>query len=340
MHVLVTGAAGFIGFHVAQKLLAEGCKVIGIDNINNYYDIGIKFARLDILQNQQNFTFLKCNIDRYEELDKGLKDFEISGIIHLAAQAGVRYSIENPFEYTKSNLLGFTSILEIARFHKIRHLVYASTSSVYGANTNLPFSEKNIADHPIQFYAATKRANELMAHSYSSLFSIPTTGLRFFTVYGPWGRPDMALFKFTKNILAGKEIEVFNNGNHLRDFTYIDDIVDGILKAFHSPSSPDLNWDSQNPIPDTSFAPFKIYNIGNGTPISLMQYIELIETYLNKKAHIKYLPLQPGDVVGTASDISSISSNLEYKPRVDVKVGVKHFIDWYLEYYKKEGNDA
>ncbi|MDC1140642.1 NAD-dependent epimerase [Gammaproteobacteria bacterium] len=339
MYIVVTGAAGFIGFHVTQKLLAEGYKVIGVDNINDYYDTGIKFARLDILQNQQNFTFLKCNIDCYEELDKGLKDFEIAGVIHLAAQAGVRYSIENPFEYTQSNLVGFTSILEIARSHKINHLVYASTSSVYGANTNLPFSEKNLADHPIQFYAATKRANELMAHSYSSLFSIPTTGLRFFTVYGPWGRPDMALFKFTKNILAGKEIEVFNNGNHLRDFTYIEDIVDGILKAFHSPPTSDANWDSHNPAPDSSFAPFKIYNIGNGTPITLMKYIELIERYLNKKAHIKYLPLQPGDVVSTESDISSISTNLGYKPSVDVQIGVKNFIDWYLEYYK-ENDDA
>lgn len=339
MYIVVTGAAGFIGFHVAKTLLAEGYKVIGIDNINNYYDTRIKFARLNILQNQQNFTFLKCNIDKYDELNEGLDGFEILGIIHLAAQAGVRYSIENPFEYARSNLIGFTSILEIAKSHKIKHLVYASTSSVYGANKNLPFDEKNIADHPIQFYAATKRANELMAHSYSSLFSIPTTGLRFFTVYGPWGRPDMALYKFTKNILAGKEIKVFNNGNHHRDFTYIDDIVDGILKAFHSPSTPDANWDSYNPVPDSSFAPFKIYNIGNGTPITLMKYIELIEKYLNKKAQIKYLPLQAGDVVNTASNISSISANLEYKPLVDVSVGVKNFVDWYLDFYKVN-NDA
>jgi len=339
MYIVVTGAAGFIGFHVAKKLLGEGYKVIGIDNINNYYDTGIKFARLNILQNQQNFIFLKCDIDQYDELNKGLDGFEVEGIIHLAAQAGVRYSIENPFEYTKSNLTGFTSILEIAKSHKINHLVYASTSSVYGANKNLPFAEKNIADHPIQFYAATKRANELMAHSYSSLFSIPTTGLRFFTVYGPWGRPDMALFKFTKNILAGEEINVFNNGNHHRDFTYIDDIVDGILKAFNSPPAPDINWDSYNPVPDSSFAPFKIYNIGNGKPITLMKYIELIEKYLNKKAKIKYLPLQPGDVVNTASNITSISANLEYKPLIDVSVGVKNFVDWYLDFYK-ENNDA
>ena len=334
MNVLVTGAAGFIGFHVSKKLLKDGYQVIGIDSINEYYDTSIKYSRLKILNEFSQFTFYKCNIENYDELRELLEGCNLSGIIHLAAQAGVRYSIENPFEYSRSNLAGFTSILEIARSFKINHLVYASTSSVYGANENLPFSERNIADHPIQFYAATKRANELMAHSYSALFQLPSTGLRFFTVYGPWGRPDMALFKFTKNILAGEEIEVFNNGNHIRDFTYIDDIVDGILRAFGSPATPNEAWDSQNPEPNSSFAPFKIYNIGNSKPIKLLQYIELIERKLNKKAKIKFFPLQPRDVVSTKSDISSLSAELGYNPTIDVKIGVSNFIDWYLEYYK------
>jgi len=336
MNILVTGSAGFIGFHVVLRLLHEGYSVIGIDNMNDYYDVNIKKSRLKILKSKENFTFFNSNIENYDIFMHQLKGFEILGIIHLAAQAGVRHSIENPFVYANSNLLGFTSILEAARNFKVNNLVYASTSSVYGANENLPFAEKNIADHPIQFYAATKRANELMAHSYSSLFKIPSTGLRFFTVYGPWGRPDMALFKFTKNILADKEIEVFNHGKHLRDFTYIDDIVDGIIRAFKSPSQPADNWDPSNPSPNVSSAPFKIYNIGNSNPVALIDYISLIEKYLNKKAKIKYLPLQKGDVVSTKADIDSIASDLGYSPTIDVKVGVKNFIDWYLDYYKEK----
>ncbi|MDA8709805.1 NAD-dependent epimerase [Gammaproteobacteria bacterium] len=335
MHILVTGAAGFIGFHVASRLLNKGHAVIGIDNMNDYYDVRIKNSRLQILKSNNKFTSINCNIEDFDKLAKELNGFQVSGIIHLAAQAGVRYSIENPFAYANSNLLGFTSILEFARNFKVNHLVYASTSSVYGLNENLPFSEKNIADHPIQFYAATKRANELMAHSYSSLFKIPSTGLRFFTVYGPWGRPDMALFKFTKNILANKEIQVFNNGKHIRDFTYIDDIVDGILRAFNSPPNADQNWQPRHPSPDSSSAPFKIYNIGNSNPINLMEYINLIEEYLQKKAKIKYLPLQQGDVVRTQSDLSSINSSLGYSPKINVKVGVRNFIEWYLDYYKE-----
>jgi|TARA_B110001450_G_C17622889_1_gene481931 UDP-glucuronate 4-epimerase len=337
MHILVTGAAGFIGFHAASRLLSEGHHVIGIDSINNYYDTKIKHARLGKLQSNKNFIFYQSNIEDYEKVYAELQSFNIQGIIHLAAQAGVRYSIENPFAYAQSNLLGFTSILEIARQFKVNHLVYASTSSVYGSNENLPFAEKNIADHPIQFYAATKRANELMAHSYSSLYDIPTTGLRFFTVYGPWGRPDMALFKFTKNILSGEEIEVYNHGKHLRDFTYVDDIVDGILRAFHSPAKPDDAWDPSNPLPNISSAPFKIYNIGNSNSINLLEYIQLIEDCLNKKAKIKFLPLQKGDVVSTKSDISSIKSELGYEPQINVKIGVSNFIEWYLNYYQETG---
>jgi UDP-glucuronate 4-epimerase len=332
--ILVTGAAGFIGFHVASKLLKEGYQVIGLDNLNSYYDVKLKKSRLEILSKSQNFTFLELHIHKYERLKEECSNFKIEKIVHLAAQAGVRYSIENPFAYAESNLVGFTSILELARLHEVKNLVYASTSSVYGANTNLPFSEKNIADHPIQFYAATKRANELMAHSYSSLFNLPTIGLRFFTVYGPWGRPDMALFKFTKKILADEPIDVFNHGNHIRDFTYVDDIVNGIILAMNSTETPTSKWDPSNPKPHNSIAPYRIYNIGNSQPVTLMEYINQIETFLGKKASINFLPLQKGDVVSTESDISLIHEDLGYMPTTSIEQGIHNFLEWYQDYYR------
>ena len=333
MKILITGCAGFIGFHLAKKLLISGHKVLGLDSLNDYYDVSLKCNRLEILNSFENFSFHKIDITSQQliELDE-LKSFDVC--VHLAAQAGVRYSIENPHAYTESNLVGFANILELVRCYKLK-LVYASTSSVYGANNNFPFSETKIADHPIQFYAATKRANELMAHSYSHMYDIETIGLRFFTVYGPYGRPDMALFKFTKNILANKSIEVFNNGEHLRDFTYVDDIVEGISLSILYKFPEVSSWDASSPSPHYSNSKFKIFNLGNNQPIKLMKYIEIIENILGKKAKMNFLPLQAGDVVQTQADISLAQNELGYNPRVSVNDGVKFFIDWYLDYYKK-----
>lgn len=331
MKYLVTGSAGFIGFHVSKSLLESGHEVLGIDNINNYYDIKLKQARLNILQKFSNFSFCKNDICNADEVEDIFSSHTPEQVIHLAAQAGVRNSISSPRDYLENNLIGFFNILDCARRYFVQHFVYASTSSVYGANELLPYSEVNHADHPIQFYAATKRSNELMAHSYSSVFDMPTSGVRFFTVYGPWGRPDMALFKFTKNILKGEPINVFNHGNHMRDFTYVDDIVSGILTVSSNPAQSNPQWDPLLPDPSSSKAPFQIYNIGNSTPVNLMKYIEIIEGFLDKKAIINFEPMQQGDVKETISDISKIS-NLGYEPITDIEIGIKNFISWYKQY--------
>ncbi|MBP2544634.1 NAD-dependent epimerase [Acinetobacter guillouiae] len=339
MKVLVTGAAGFIGFNVAKKLLERGDDVVGFDNMNDYYDPALKQARLAVLkdtavQTQQTFTFIHANLADKAIVDQCFQDHQFDRVIHLAAQAGVRYSLENPLSYVESNLIGFTNIIEACRYAKTPHLTYASTSSVYGANTTMPFSEKHGVNHPVQFYAATKRANELMAHSYSHLFNLPTTGLRFFTVYGPWGRPDMALFKFTKNIIENKSIPVFNHGNHTRDFTFISDIVEGVIRSSDQIAQPDPNWDSKNPDPSTSYAPFRIFNIGNNNPVKLIEYIHAIEKALGKEAILELLPLQPGDVPDTFADSSALEQMVGYKPSVSVDDGVKQFVDWYRDFYQ------
>lgn len=339
MKVLVTGAAGFIGFNVAKKLLERGDDVVGFDNMNDYYDPTLKQARLAVLkdtaaQTQQTFTFIHANLADKAIVDQCFQDHQFDRVIHLAAQAGVRYSLENPLSYVESNLIGFTNIIEACRYAKTPHLTYASTSSVYGANTTMPFSEKHGVNHPVQFYAATKRANELMAHSYSHLFNLPTTGLRFFTVYGPWGRPDMALFKFTKNIIENKSIPVFNQGNHTRDFTFISDIVEGVIRSSDQIAQPDPNWDSKNPDPSTSYAPFRIFNIGNNNPVKLIEYIQAIEKALGKEAILELLPLQPGDVPDTFADSSALEQMVGYKPSVSVEDGVKQFVDWYRDFYQ------
>ncbi len=340
MKVLVTGCAGFIGFHTAKRLLERGDAVVGIDVVNDYYDRTLKEARLAILDQRAaelngSYKFLRSNLADSDALRECFAAGPFDRVIHLAAQAGVRYSIEHPEAYVESNLVGFANILEACRRHRAGHLTYASTSSVYGANTTLPFSEHVPADHPLQFYAATKRANELMAHAYSHLFRIPTTGLRFFTVYGPWGRPDMALFIFTKNILAGKPINLFNFGNHVRDFTYIDDIVDGVVRASDDVACPNPEWDSAKPDPATSNAPFRIFNIGASRPVELMAYVGALEQALGKKAIREFLPLQAGDVPATISDISTTKAAIGYNPAVSVGEGIVRFVNWYREYYSQ-----
>lgn len=339
MKILVTGSAGFIGFHTAKRLLERGDAVVGFDVVNDYYDTSLKEARLSLLaetakQTGTDYTFIRQNLADKKVLKQCFEQHHFDRVIHLAAQAGVRYSLENPDAYVESNLVGFTNILECCRHHQIPHLVYASTSSVYGANTQMPFEENHGVDHPLQFYAATKRANELMAHSYSHLFKLPTTGLRFFTVYGPWGRPDMALFKFTKNILEDKPISVFNHGNHSRDFTYIDDIVEGIIRVTDDIAAPDPDWKSDVPNPSNSNAPYRIFNIGNNNPVKLIEYIEAIEEALAKKAIKDLLPLQPGDVPDTYADSSKLEQAVGYKPSTTVRAGVKSFVNWYREFYK------
>ena len=339
MKILITGVAGFIGFHVAYAALKRGDQVIGIDNLNDYYDPSLKEDRLQQLnslvkETKGKFTFIKGDIADLESIEQCFEE-EIDRVINLAAQAGVRKSLEDPHVYVRSNVVGFVNILEACRHNNINHLTYASTSSVYGLNEKLPFSEEHIADHPIQLYAATKRSNELLAHSYSYLFNLPTTGLRFFTVYGPWGRPDMALFIFVKNILEGQPIKVFNRGNHSRDFTYIDDIVKGIISSSDTPASSNPSWDPANPDPSTSSTPFRILNIGNGKKVNLKNYILEIERNLGVKAIKDYLPLQPGDVTNSLSDISKISRETGYKSTVSYTEGVAKFIDWYKDYYRK-----
>ena len=338
MKLLVTGNAGFIGFHVARRLLERGDAVVGLDVVNDYYDPALKEARLKVLEDTaartgSEYGFVRANIADRSAVEACFAAHRFHRVIHLAAQAGVRYSLVNPHAYVESNLVGFTNILEACRHSEVPHLTYASTSSVYGANTAMPFSEHKSVDHPLQFYAATKRANELMAHAYSHLFRLPTTGLRFFTVYGPWGRPDMSLFLFAKNILEGKPIQVFNNGRHTRDFTYIDDIVQGVLRASDQIAAPNPGWDSANPDPASSNAPFRIFNIGNNAPVPLGEYIEAIEAALGRKAVKEYLPLQPGDVPQTYADVSELQKQVGYKPTTSVKQGIEQFVRWYLDYY-------
>jgi UDP-glucuronate 4-epimerase len=333
MKVLVTGAAGFIGFHTARKLLARGEEVVGLDNLNEYYDVRLKRARLALLEALPGFRFVKLDLADREGMPELFKTERFQRVIHLGAQAGVRYSLENPHAYVDSNLVGTTNVLEGCRHHGVEHLVFASTSSVYGANTQMPFSVHQGVDHPLTFYAATKRANELMAHNYAMLFRLPVTGLRFFTVYGPWGRPDMALFLFTKNMLAGRPIDVFNFGHHQRDFTYVEDIAEGVMRTSDRPATPDPVWDSNAPDPATSSAPFRLYNIGNNRPVELLRYIEVLEECLGVKAEKNLIPLQPGDVPNTWADASDLVRDVGYEPRTSVEVGVRRFVEWYRDYY-------
>ncbi|MDC0951260.1 NAD-dependent epimerase [Candidatus Pelagibacter sp.] len=334
MKILVTGSAGFIGSMLSLKLLERGDEVVGIDNHNNYYDPTIKEARLENLVKYNNYKHYKHDLNDNTKLSEVFKMHKFQKVVNLAAQAGVRYSIENPLAYINSNILGFAHILENCRHNKIKHLVYASTSSVYGANTKMPFSENDGVNHPLSVYAASKKSNELMAHTYSHLYQLPTTGLRFFTVYGPWGRPDMALFKFTKAIIDEKPIDVFNNGNHTRDFTYIDDIVEGVIKTLDNPTTGNLNWNSKKPDPATSRAPWRIFNIGNNKPVQLMDYIKALEGALGKKAEINFLPLQPGDVADTYASVDNLEKRINYKPTTSVINGIAKFVKWYKDYYQ------
>jgi len=334
MIVIVTGSAGFIGSVVSIKLLERGDNVIGIDNHNDYYDPKLKDARLERLKKYKNYKHYKIDLSDRQSLDEIFKKHKIQKVVNLAAQAGVRYSMENPLAYINSNIVGFTHILENCRQHNIEHLVYASTSSVYGANTKMPFSEHDSANHPLSIYAASKKSNELMAHAYSYLYQLPTTGLRFFTVYGPWGRPDMALFKFTKNILEEKPIDVFNHGKHTRDFTYIDDIAEGVIRTLDNPATINVDWNSNHPDPATSKVPWRIYNIGNNKSVKLMDYISALEKTLEKKAIINFLPLQPGDVPDTFANINNLKEKFDYKPNTPVLEGIRCFVKWYTDYYK------
>src|SRR6202046_5586142 len=333
MRILVTGAAGFIGFHVSQALLARGEEVVGLDNLNDYYDPRLQTARLAILRQQKRFRFVKLDLMDRGGIEALFNAEKFNRIVHLAAQAGVRYSIENPHAYVDSNVTGFLHIIEGCRRNGVEHLVYASTSSVYGANTHMPFAVDQNVDHPLTLYAATKKANELMAHSYSSLYGLPTTGFRFFSVYGPWGRPDMALFKFTANILAGRPIDVFNYGKHKRDFTYVGDIAAGVIAAVDHVAKPDADWNSEAPNPGTSCAPYRLYNIGNQRPVELLRYIEVLEECLGRKAQKNLLPLQAGDVPDTVADVEALVRDVGYRPGTPVEEGVKRFVDWYRSYY-------
>ena len=355
MKILVTGTAGFIGFHTALKLLARGDEVVGLDNINDYYDIRVKFGRLkesgvieklsdgELIEygklikskKYQNYSFIKLNLEDKEAISELFEKQKFDRVINLAAQAGVRYSLTNPDAYIDSNIVGFLNILEACRNVGVEHLTYASSSSVYGLNESQPFSTQDCVNHPISLYATTKKSNELMAHTYSHLFRIPTTGLRFFTVYGPWGRPDMALFLFTKAIIEDKPIDVFNHGNMQRDFTYIDDIVEGVIRVNDNPAKPDPSWNGKNPKNSTSSAPYKIYNIGNNNPVKLMDFIEALENKLGKKAKKNMLPIQAGDVPSTYADVSDLIENLNYKPETTIQEGIDKFVDWYLEFFGK-----
>jgi len=333
MKVLITGAAGFIGNALALRLLARGDEVVGIDNLNDYYDPGLKKARLARTAAHAGFTDSRMDLEDRQGIADLFAQHKPDAVVNLAAQAGVRYSIENPCAYVDTNLVGFIHILEGCRHHGVKHLVYASSSSVYGSNTSMPFSVHDNVDHPVSLYAASKKANELMAHTYAHLYRLPCTGLRFFTVYGPWGRPDMALFKFTKNILAGEPIDVFNYGKHRRDFTYIDDIIEGVVRVMARTARPNPDWSSDDPDPGTSAAPWRVYNIGNNQPVELMRYIEVIEECLGRTAEKNPLPMQPGDVPDTYADVEDLVADVDYKPDTPIEVGVKRFVDWYLDYY-------
>ncbi|OQA05292.1 MAG: UDP-glucose 4-epimerase [bacterium ADurb.Bin374] len=334
MNVLVTGAAGFIGYHVGEKLLARGDTVVGFDNVNDYYEVSLKEARLARLTGKPGFRFVRADLADKAAVDRLFAECRFDRVIHLAAQAGVRYSLEHPEAYVEANLVGFVNILEACRHAKVPHLAYASSSSVYGANTRMPFSVHHNVDHPVSLYAATKKANELMAHTYSHLFRLPTTGLRFFTVYGPWGRPDMALFGFTKKILAGQPIEVFNHGKMRRDFTYIDDIVEGVVRVSDRIPEPDPSWSGEQPDPGTSLAPYRVYNIGNHRPVELLEFIGIIEKKLGRTAEKKLMPIQPGDVPATYADVADLQRDVGFAPATPLEVGIGRFIDWYREYYK------
>lgn len=334
MKILVTGAAGFIGSALALRLLERGDTVVGIDNMNDYYDVRLKEARLQRIKDQRHFEFQKLDIIDREAMAELFQKQKFDAVMHLAAQAGVRYSITNPRSYIDSNMVGFGNILEGCRHGGVKHLVFASSSSVYGANTKLPFSEHDNVDHPVSLYAATKKANELMAHSYAHLYKLPCTGLRFFTVYGPWGRPDMALFKFTKGILEGDPIPVFNHGKMIRDFTYIDDIVEGVIRAIDRPAAPNPEWSGKAPDPATSYAPYRIYNIGNNQPVELMRYIEVLEKCLGKKGKLQMLPMQEGDVPATFANVESLENDVGFRPRTTVEQGVSRFVEWYKSYHR------
>ncbi|MCL7421304.1 MAG: NAD-dependent epimerase [Methylobacter sp.] len=334
MKILVTGAAGFIGAALSIRLLERGDEVVGIDNLNDYYDVNLKLARLKRLNNYHRFNFLKLEIADKQAVEALFAREKVQRVMHLAAQAGVRYSLTHPHTYVDSNLVGFINILEGCRHNGIEHLAYASSSSVYGANTKMPFSIHDNVDHPVSLYAASKKANELMAHTYSHLYNLPTTGLRFFTVYGPWGRPDMSLFMFTRNILKGKPIDVFNYGNHRRDFTYIDDIVEGVIRVIDKPARINRHWSGKSPDSGTSRAPYRLYNIGNNNPVHLLTFIEILEKCLGKEAIKNLLPLQPGDVPDTYADVSDLVNDLGYKPTTLLETGISNFVEWYRNFYK------
>ena len=332
--VLVTGAAGFIGSHVSHRLLDQGRQVVGLDNLNDYYDPNLKLARLARLQAREGFSFERLDLADGEALAALFARGAFDGVIHLAAQAGVRYSLKNPGAYVQANLVGFANILEGCRHHGVKHLVFASSSSVYGANTRVPFSVHDNVDHPMSFYAATKKANELMAHSYANLFRLPVSGLRFFTVYGPWGRPDMALFLFTRAMLAGEPIDVFNHGKMRRDFTYIDDIVEGVVRVLDRVASPEPSWRGDAPDPGSSFAPYRLYNIGNNQPVELMEMISCLEEELGIQAEKRFLELQPGDVPATYADIDALAEAVDFRPRTPIREGIRRFVAWYREYHR------
>ncbi|GBD73071.1 Protein CapI [Tetragenococcus halophilus subsp. halophilus] len=332
MKILVTGTAGFIGSHLAKRLISQGYEVVGVDNINDYYSVQLKKDRLKSI-GDNNFTFYKLNLEDYEGLNQVFSDEQPSVVINLAAQAGVRYSLENPHAYIDSNIVGFMNILECCRHYKVDNLIYASSSSVYGANTSKPFKTSDNIDHPLSLYAATKKSNELMAHTYSHLYNLPTTGLRFFTVYGPWGRPDMALFKFTKAIINDEAIDVYNHGKMLRDFTYVDDIVEAVSRLVNKPATPNPEWTGADPDPSSSSVPYKIYNIGNNSPVRLMEFVEAIENKLGKVAKKNYMDLQPGDVPETYANVDDLYRDIDFKPETTIQEGVNRFVDWYLEYY-------
>ncbi len=332
-NVLVTGAAGFIGFHLAKRLMDNGCQVVGLDNLNPYYDVALKEARLDDLKKEANFEFVEADLSDRRQLEDLFARQEFDVVVNLAAQAGVRYSLENPYAYVDSNLVGFINLLECCRHHTIKHLVFASSSSVYGANTAMPFSVHHNVDHPVSLYAATKKANELMAHTYSHLYQLPCTGLRFFTVYGPWGRPDMALFLFTRAILEDKPIKVFNYGKMQRDFTYIDDIIEGVVRVMGRLPEANPQWSGDAPDPGTSSAPYKVYNIGNNNPVELTKFIEVIEDVLGKKAKKEMMDIQPGDVAATYADVDDLMEDVGFKPATPIEVGVERFVEWFRDFY-------
>ncbi len=334
MKILITGSVGFIGSALSRKCLELGYEIVGLDNHNDYYEKSLKESRLTLINNHPNYQHYRIDLSQNDKIDELFKKYKPHRVVHMAAQAGVRYSLENPMSYVNSNLLGFANIIEGCRKNNIEHLVYASSSSVYGANTSLPYSTNQNVDHPLSLYAATKKSNELIAHSYSHLYKLPTTGLRFFTVYGPWDRPDMALQKFTNQIIKGEIVKVFNEGNHQRDFTYIDDIVEGVIRVLNQPAKPNLNWSSENPDPSSSNAPWKVYNIGNNKPVKLLKYIEAIENALGKKAKKEYLPIQPGDIINTWADVNQLVDHFDYKPSTSIEDGVSKFVNWFREYYK------